>query len=168
MASFGRYGSHSYAPSAPSLPEDQNNNTIKIPPFLPPPPSQHQQQSRPSSHGFAYSSYSSGGSFPPETHPDVIRSFQMVDRDGSGSIDENELQRALSSSGFQMLSLRTIRLLIFLFANPSPSPSPSRPLTLTIGGFFFLFFFFLSSFLLYFLCTSKFSLFVGFPNCRLF
>ena len=45
----------------------------------------------------------------------------MVDRDRSGYIDENELQQALSS-GYQRFSLRTIRLLMFLFKNPS-SPS---------------------------------------------
>lgn len=42
----------------------------------------------------------------------------MVDRDRSGYIDEIELQQALSS-GYQRFSLRTIRLLMFLFKNPS-------------------------------------------------
>lgn len=41
----------------------------------------------------------------------------MVDRDGSGFIDERELQQALSS-GFHHFNLRTIRLLMFLFKNP--------------------------------------------------
>jgi len=68
--------------------------------------------------------------FPPGTHPDVIRSFQMVDRDRSGFIDENELQQALSST-YQRFCLRTIRLLMFLFKNPR---DPLR-----IGGFFFTF-----------------------------
>ncbi|XP_050370995.1 probable calcium-binding protein CML48 [Argentina anserina] len=58
-----------------------------------------------------------GGDFPPGTDPAVIRSFQMVDKDGSGFIDDNELQQALSSS-YHMFSLRTIRLLMFLFKNP--------------------------------------------------
>ncbi|CAN6560072.1 unnamed protein product [Malus baccata var. baccata] len=44
----------------------------------------------------------------------------MVDRDRSGYIDENELQQALSS-GYQRFSLRTIRLLIFLFKSPTDS-----------------------------------------------
>ncbi|RVW33483.1 putative calcium-binding protein CML48 [Vitis vinifera] len=65
-------------------------------------------------HGSSYGH----SSFPPGTHPDVIRSFQMVDRDRSGYIDEIELQQALSS-GYQRFSLRTIRLLMFLFKNPS-------------------------------------------------
>ncbi|KAH7541757.1 probable calcium-binding protein CML48 isoform X2 [Ziziphus jujuba] len=140
MASFGRYGSHSHTPSAPSLPEDQNNNnnnTIKIPSFLPPQPHAQQQQQQQQQqthasyshhvHANAYSQPAGGYSsdFPPETHPDVIRSFQMVDRDGSGYIDENELQHALSSSGYQRFSLGTIRLLIFLFTNPS-HPGPLR------------------------------------------
>lgn len=56
--------------------------------------------------------------FPPGTHVDVIRSFQMVDRDRSGFIDDAELQQALSSA-YQRFSLRTIRLLIFLFKNPN-------------------------------------------------
>lgn len=42
----------------------------------------------------------------------------MVDRDRSGFVEEKELQQALSS-GYQRFSLRTIRLLIFLFKNPS-------------------------------------------------
>jgi hypothetical protein len=76
-------------------------------------------------------SYGHSG-FPPGTHPDVIRSFQMVDRDRSGFIDENELQQALSST-YQRFCLRTIRLLMFLFKNPH---DPLR-----IGQFFFNFIF---------------------------
>lgn len=44
----------------------------------------------------------------------------MVDRDHSGYVEDKELQEALSS-GYQRFSLRTIRLLIFLFKNPSES-----------------------------------------------
>lgn len=44
----------------------------------------------------------------------------MVDRDHSGFIEDKELQQALSS-GYQNFSLRTIRLLIFLFKNPTES-----------------------------------------------
>ncbi|KAI4334230.1 hypothetical protein L6164_018946 [Bauhinia variegata] len=71
-------------------------------------------------HGSGYGQESSYGypSFPPGTHADVIRSFQAVDRDRSGFIDENELQQAISS-GFQRFNLGTIRLLMFLFKNPS-------------------------------------------------
>ncbi|KAK7272231.1 hypothetical protein RJT34_28707 [Clitoria ternatea] len=66
----------------------------------------------------SYPPSSSGySSFPPGTPQDVIRSFQMVDRDGSGFIDEYELQQALSSA-FHRFNLRTIRLLMFLFKHP--------------------------------------------------
>ncbi|XP_027152130.1 probable calcium-binding protein CML48 [Coffea eugenioides] len=77
----------------------------------PPPQPQQQQQ---------YQSYNYNASFPPGTDPGVIRTFQMVDRDGSGFIEESELRQALSS-GYQRFSMRTIRLLIFLFKNPSDS-----------------------------------------------
>ncbi|KAK2980175.1 hypothetical protein RJ640_007265 [Escallonia rubra] len=94
-------------PSAPPAPDPGTGH---------PYPSYYGQQGQ----GQSYSSTSYGSygypSFPPGTHPDVIRSFQMVDRDRSGFIDENELQQALSS-GYQRFSLRTIRLLMFLFKN---------------------------------------------------
>lgn len=122
MASFGRYGSQSYAPSAPSLPEEQSYGS-EVPP--PPPATSNSYAHQTHSHGQDYSYGRSG--FPPGTHPDVIRSFQMVDSDRSGFIDENELQQALSS-GYQRFSLGTIRLLMFLFKNPN---EPLR-----IGGFF--------------------------------
>lgn len=112
----GRYfsSSQSYAPSAPSLPESYDQL--------------QQQQER---FGYGYqsgygyygqheTSYGHRSSFPPGTHPDVIRSFELVDRDRSGFIDEIELQQALSS-GYQRFSLRTIRLLVFIFTNPCDS-----------------------------------------------
>ncbi|EEF38552.1 ef-hand calcium binding protein, putative [Ricinus communis] len=123
MDSYGRKpsSSHSYAPSAPSLPEQQGH------PYSSSPPSsssdfrrQQQQYQQPPPYGAGYgqSGYSHGYSdFPAGTHPDVIRSFQMVDRDRSGFIDENELQQALSS-GYHRFHIRTIRLLMFLFKNP--------------------------------------------------
>lgn len=51
-----------------------------------------------------------------------MSTFQAVDRDRSGSIDEEELQAALSS-GYQKFSRKTIRLLMFLFGNPK---NPSK------------------------------------------
>ncbi|KAG2674418.1 hypothetical protein I3843_13G119100 [Carya illinoinensis] len=72
------------------------------------------QPSAPHGYGESYEQWG----FPPGTHVDVIRSFQMVDRDRSGFIDDAELQQALSSA-YQRFSLRTIRLLIFLFKNPN-------------------------------------------------
>ncbi|XP_024025574.1 probable calcium-binding protein CML50, partial [Morus notabilis] len=157
MASFERYGSQSYAPSAPTLPEDHNYTSTTT--TTTPPPNSHGHdhtqfhshgsspssyaygQSSSSSHGYGQSSSSPYGygqmgstssfsssygygyvGFPAGTSPDVIRSFEMVDRDRSGFIDDNELQQALSS-GYQKFSLRTIRLLISLFKNPN-DPAP--------------------------------------------
>lgn len=147
MSSYGsRYNSHSqssqsYAPSAPELPP------YSTAPSQPPPSNYQQQQQQqyaipytqtpshspsPASSNYNYghqtygqfssSSVSSSGysDFPPGTNPDVIRSFQMVDRDRSGFIDDKELQQALSSS-FHSFNIRTIRLLMFLFKHPKES-----------------------------------------------
>ncbi|KAL3828569.1 hypothetical protein ACJIZ3_017371 [Penstemon smallii] len=64
--------------------------------------------------------------FPPGTHPDVIRSFQMVDRNQNGYVEETELQEALSRN-YHKFSLRTLRLLIFLFKNRTESSSRIGP-----------------------------------------
>ncbi|KAM6568255.1 hypothetical protein CsatB_016240 [Cannabis sativa] len=54
--------------------------------------------------------------FPPGTDPNVVACFQVADQDGSGLIDDKELQRALSSYN-QSFSLRTVHLLMYLFTN---------------------------------------------------
>ncbi|NP_001267893.1 hypothetical protein VitviT2T_013040 [Vitis vinifera] len=54
--------------------------------------------------------------FPPGTDPNVVACFQMADQDGSGFIDDKELQGALSSYN-QRFSLRTVHLLMYLFTN---------------------------------------------------
>ncbi|KAG2683536.1 hypothetical protein I3843_10G034600 [Carya illinoinensis] len=54
--------------------------------------------------------------FPPGTDPNVVACFQIADQDGSGIIDDKELQRALSSYN-QSFSLRTVHLLMYLFTN---------------------------------------------------
>ncbi|PUZ43645.1 hypothetical protein GQ55_8G024400 [Panicum hallii var. hallii] len=54
--------------------------------------------------------------FPPGTDPNVVASFQAADRDGSGMIDDKELQSALSGYN-QSFSLRTVHLLMYLFTN---------------------------------------------------
>ncbi|KAI3830190.1 hypothetical protein L1987_04324 [Smallanthus sonchifolius] len=54
--------------------------------------------------------------FPPGTDPNVIACFQVADQDGSGVIDDKELQRALSSYN-QSFSIRTVHLLMYLFTN---------------------------------------------------
>uniref|UniRef100_A0A453QUZ6 EF-hand domain-containing protein n=1 Tax=Aegilops tauschii subsp. strangulata TaxID=200361 RepID=A0A453QUZ6_AEGTS len=61
--------------------------------------------------------------FPPGTHPDVERAFRAADRDGSGSIDEGELQAALSDAHHRF-SIRTVRLLMFLFSDAQLASSP--------------------------------------------
>lgn len=109
--------SHSNPPySSPSAPPLSESPSGWGHPYQAPPNYYGQGQ------GQGQGSYGSYGypSFPPGTHPEVIRSFQMVDRDRSGFIDENELQQGLSS-GFQRFSIRTVRLLMFLFKNPHDS-----------------------------------------------
>ncbi|GKV27640.1 hypothetical protein SLEP1_g36784 [Rubroshorea leprosula] len=54
--------------------------------------------------------------FPPGTDPSIVACFQLADADGSGLIDDKELQRALSSYN-QSFSFRTVHLLMFLFTN---------------------------------------------------
>ncbi|KAK7267334.1 hypothetical protein RIF29_20003 [Crotalaria pallida] len=54
--------------------------------------------------------------FPPGTDPSVVACFQVADQDGSGLIDDKELQRALSSYN-QSFSLRTVHLLMYHFTN---------------------------------------------------
>ncbi|XP_020576692.1 probable calcium-binding protein CML49 [Phalaenopsis equestris] len=54
--------------------------------------------------------------FPPGTDPSLVACFQIADQDGSGLIDDKELQRALSSYN-QGFSLRTVHLLMYLFTS---------------------------------------------------
>ncbi|XP_076958416.1 calcium-binding protein CBP-like [Bidens hawaiensis] len=54
--------------------------------------------------------------FPPGTEPTVVACFEAADQDRSGIIDDNELQRALSSYN-QSFSIRTVHLLMYLFTN---------------------------------------------------
>jgi hypothetical protein len=72
--------------------------------------------------------------FPPGTDPNVVACFQAADRDGSGAIDDKELQSALSGYN-QSFSLRTVHLLMYLFTNTNvrrigklPTFSPRFPL----------------------------------------
>ncbi|KAF7043274.1 hypothetical protein CFC21_052658 [Triticum aestivum] len=55
--------------------------------------------------------------FLPGTDPNVVACFQAADRDGSGMIDDKELQSALSGFSSQSFSLRTVHLLMYLFTN---------------------------------------------------
>jgi calcium-binding protein CML len=142
MAAYNAYGSFSnqnYIPSTssnqnyiPSTSSNQNYTTPSAPPMQYSSSSNPNSGSYSSSYSGSYSSYPSaypqqGGYnsgfqdytafFPPGTDPEVIRSFQAVDRDRSGSIEERELQSALSSV-YQGFGIRTVRLLLFLFKNP--------------------------------------------------
>ncbi|KAK1318327.1 putative calcium-binding protein CML50 [Acorus calamus] len=54
--------------------------------------------------------------FPPGTDPNIVACFQAADQDGSGFIDDKELQSALSSYN-QSFSIRTVHLLMYLFTN---------------------------------------------------
>ncbi|XP_010906963.1 probable calcium-binding protein CML48 [Elaeis guineensis] len=131
MADYNQYPSHGYAPSAPPMPEPSSGHKPSSS-GQPSAPSGYPYHAPPSSYGYSspYTLGAGGGGaagyyFPPGTHPEIIRSFQAVDRDRSGFIDEYELQAALSS-GYQKFSLRTIRLLMFLFQNPN-NPSKMGP-----------------------------------------
>ena len=128
MSFFSKiFHSSSHAPSAPSLPEsyDQRGQTYSNTSY---PGNYSHQQHQQSYYGQGTGGGGGGGGgysyghsgFPPGTSPDVIRSFEMVDRDRSGFIDENELQQALSS-GYQRFHIKTVRLLMFLFKNPHDS-----------------------------------------------
>ncbi|KAF2300813.1 hypothetical protein GH714_016014 [Hevea brasiliensis] len=112
----------SSAPSAPPAPESyaqQDHAFTATPPgdYTLHHQHHHQPPSSMAEHGKEGKFFGGSSGFPPETNPNVIRSFQTVDRDSSGYIDENELQQALSS-GYQRFNIRTIRLLMFLFKNP--------------------------------------------------
>ncbi|EES14088.1 probable calcium-binding protein CML48 [Sorghum bicolor] len=154
MADYNRYG-HSYSygggggygqgppPSAPPAPHmpTTTTTTSAAPPSssssfsyggyppppaaaYPPPPAQAAASGFGS--GYGYGSGFVPVAFPPGTHPEVERAFRSADRDCSGAIDERELQGALSSA-YHRFSIRTVRLLMFLFNDASSSSStPSR------------------------------------------
>jgi calcium-binding protein CML len=125
-AGSGGYG-HTPPPSAPPAP---------IPTTSAPPSSSssygygYGQGGYPSAYppqpaaGFGFGYGPAPVAFPPGTHPDVERAFRTADRDCSGAIDENELQGALSTA-YHRFSIRTVRLLMFLFNDPASS-TPSR------------------------------------------
>ncbi|TVU04544.1 hypothetical protein EJB05_47658, partial [Eragrostis curvula] len=145
MADYNRYGygsgggyGHTPPPSAPPAPMPTTSSPYSsssspygyghgggggYPSAYPPPP----QTSGGFGFGYGAGAYGGGGAyvaFPPGTHPDVERAFRAADRDGSGAIDEHELQGALSSA-YHRFSIRTVRLLMFLFNDPATS-TPSR------------------------------------------
>ncbi|XP_037456905.1 probable calcium-binding protein CML48 [Triticum dicoccoides] len=144
MADYNRYGhghdqgygqGYGYAPSAPPAPTSSpyGNGQGYSQGYVasaPPAPTPSSSSSSPYGYGYGQGGYPPpmggfGGAvaFPPGTHPDVERAFRAVDRDGSGSIDEGELQAALSDAHHRF-SIRTVRLLIFLFSNAQLASSP--------------------------------------------
>ncbi|XP_076960852.1 putative calcium-binding protein CML48 [Bidens hawaiensis] len=134
MSYYNYNNNNNTTPSAPPAPEPQSKpGSGPGPgyPYQPPPPSHHQPsyahnynqtQNPNSASGYGGGQYGypppTTTLFPPGTHPEVIRSFEMVDLDRSGFIDGKELQQALVSA-YQKFSLRTIRLLMFQFRNPT-------------------------------------------------
>ncbi|KAM3207940.1 hypothetical protein ACQJBY_062925 [Aegilops geniculata] len=150
MADYNRYGhghgqgygqqNYGYAPSAPPAPTPSSSSPHSYgqgygqgyghAPSAPPAPTPSSSSS-PYGHGYGQGGYPppmGGGfggavAFPPGTHPDVERAFRAVDRDASGSIDEGELQAALSDAHHRF-SIRTVRLLIFLFSDAQLAASP--------------------------------------------
>lgn len=86
-------------------------------PYNKPPKDDHYYKPSLSSSSYGYgSSPFATLAFPPGTDPNVIACFQVADLDGSGVIDDRELQTALSSYN-QSFSIRTVRLLMYLFTN---------------------------------------------------
>lgn len=116
--------SMAYTPSAPELPESFG-----------------QQIDEEARYTYAYPYSCSGqptnqlgscGMFSPETHPDIVRSFESAGGNRSGFLDESELRYALSFSGNEGISNRTIRFLLFIYKSPRES-------LLRLGKFSFLF-----------------------------
>ncbi|KAG0501691.1 hypothetical protein HPP92_001763 [Vanilla planifolia] len=127
------YSTQDYAPSAPPLPSISTSTVVggALQSFpggagsYPTAPLVAAGSYAPPSHDLAAHSFHVSGFFPPGTHPEIVRSFQTVDRDQNGFIDEYELQIALSS-GYEKFRMRTIGLLMFLFGNPK-NPSNIGP-----------------------------------------
>ncbi|CAN0907838.1 Calcium-binding protein CBP [Linum grandiflorum] len=117
-APYGSSQSHQQQPhGAPSAPYAA--------PYGAPPPKEKPHPASSGHGGSGYPPSASYGSpfaslvpsaFPPGTDPSIVACFQMADQDGSGFIDDKELQRALSSYN-QSFSLRTVHLLMYLFTN---------------------------------------------------
>ncbi|XP_059292078.1 calcium-binding protein CBP-like isoform X3 [Lycium ferocissimum] len=103
----------------PSAPYGDPNKPPKDNPHAPSPYGGYHAPPPPQPYGAASSSPFASlvpSAFPPGTDPNVIACFQLADQDGSGLIDDKELQKALSSYN-QSFSLRTVHLLMYLFTN---------------------------------------------------
>ncbi|KAM0869177.1 hypothetical protein ACQ4PT_040848 [Festuca glaucescens] len=116
--SYGGGGGGGYGAPPSSQPPSYGGGGYGAPPsgqsYGAPPPS-----SSPYGAGGGYGSPFAAlvpSAFPPGTDPNVVACFQAADRDGSGAIDDKELQSALSGYN-QSFSLRTVHLLMYLFTN---------------------------------------------------
>lgn len=107
------------APSAPYAPPPSEKPPKEKPQAYsgggPPPPQHSSYPPTAPPYGSPFASLVPSA-FPPGTDPNVVACFQMADRDGSGFIDDKELQGALSSYN-QTFSIRTVHLLMYLFTN---------------------------------------------------
>ncbi|KAL0334323.1 UNVERIFIED_CONTAM: Calcium-binding protein CBP [Sesamum angustifolium] len=74
--------------------------------------------------------------FAPGTDPTVIACFQVADQDGSGMIDDIELQRALSSYN-QSFQLRTVHLLMYSFTGINTRKIGMNPFSVSVGSHVF-------------------------------
>ncbi|KAL3533720.1 hypothetical protein ACH5RR_007241 [Cinchona calisaya] len=102
--------------SDPTKPPKDNKPSGSAPYGAGPPPSAHYGASAPPPpYGSPFASLVPSA-FPPGTDPNIIACFQIADQDGSGFIDDKELQRALSSYN-QSFSMRTVNLLMYHFTN---------------------------------------------------
>ncbi|CAA2986965.1 probable calcium-binding protein CML49 [Olea europaea var. sylvestris] len=104
-------------PSAPHKPPKDNSYSQPSAPYGAPAPQSYGGYPPPPSapYGSPFAALVPSA-FPPGTDPNVIAGFQMADQDGSGFIDDKELQKALSTYN-QSFSLRTVHLLMYIFTN---------------------------------------------------
>ncbi|KAK4837893.1 hypothetical protein QYF36_009329 [Acer negundo] len=106
-------GSGGYAPPPPSGSGGYGAHQHAVPGGYAPAPGNYPQGADPYNSPFSSLLPSV---FPPGTDPNIVACFQVADQDGSGFIDDKELQRALSSYN-QSFSMRTVHLLMFTFTN---------------------------------------------------
>ncbi|GJN13841.1 hypothetical protein PR202_gb00589 [Eleusine coracana subsp. coracana] len=120
----GGYGGQQYGSSYGAPPGGQQYgssygappHSSSAPPYgTPPPPASSAPYGAPGGYGSPFAALVPSA-FPPGTDPNVVACFQAADRDGSGMIDDKELQAALSGYN-QSFSLRTVHLLMYLFTN---------------------------------------------------
>ncbi|KAG9132652.1 hypothetical protein Leryth_016693 [Lithospermum erythrorhizon] len=119
-------GSNQYSGPSPSAPPYKPTPTQ--PPYQSPTPTQPPyQSSTPTQPPYGGGGYGAP-TFPAGTDPNLIACFQMADRDGSGFIDDKELQTTLSSYN-QSFTIRTVHLLMYNFTNTNATKIGPREFT---------------------------------------